>query len=108
VKNKKRKGRPKKLKRLSPEQLEQALQHVLTSTLAIYVLNRSTRPISKVVRELTDIQFNAAQLIGFILNLQSKGMSRPEMNNALAGVFSFIPFRGARKPKFNDRESPDG
>ncbi len=79
-------------KNLTQKQIEQALQHVLTSTLAIYVLNKSSKPISRVISDLTDIQFNAAQLLGFVMNLQNSKMSRIDLDNTLTGIFSFIQF----------------
>jgi hypothetical protein len=82
----------KKIRRLTERQIEQALQHVLTSTLALYVLNKSSKPVSRVVQDLVEVQFNSAQLIGMILKLQSVKMNDIDLDNALAGVFSFIPF----------------
>ena len=77
---------------LTQKQIEQALQHVLTITLAIYVLNKSSKPISHVISDLTDIQFNAAQLLGFVMKLQNSKISRIDLDNTLTGIFSFIPF----------------
>lgn len=94
----KSKSQLKTNKTLTSKQLEQALHHVLTSTLALYVLNKSSKPISRVINDLTDIQFNAAQLIGLLLNLQKNKMSRIDLDNTLTGIFSFIPF--------SDREDP--
>lgn len=45
---------------LSPDQIDEALKHLLMGTLALYVLNHSSRPISNVMEDLMQIEMRSA------------------------------------------------
>ncbi len=82
---------------LTPNQVDHALKHILTSTLALYVLGNSQKPTSVVIKDLMDLEVKAAHLVGLVMQLQVEKIHHSDLKSALAGVFSFIPFP-ARKP----------
>ena len=89
---------------LTHEQIEDALRHILVSTLALYTLKNAKRPISTVIRELMDMECKASQLVGLILQLQAQNMRPRDLQGTLAGVLSFIPSAAAAKDFMSARD----
>lgn len=65
----------------------EALNKLLTQSLAAYVVLNSRKPMCDVIDELFDLEFKAAQMVTTYLN---DGKNR-NLRGALAGVYSVIP-----------------
>lgn len=97
---KKRKGRvvPSPAKK-RPEianvyECEIFLKQVLTISLALYVITTSKQPVSKVIQELIQVEYDAGILAGKLIGKTK--IKSSDIRGILAGVFSFIPLPGGR------------
>lgn len=94
VPSKKLKPRLKKSRAIGPSEREaitiQQLSMLLKHSLAAYVQARAKEPISVVLEDLFEIEFEAAALVDISKVGETKNTN---LRGALASVFSAIPFR---------------
>lgn len=94
VPSKKLKPRLKKSRAIAPSEREaitiQQLSMLLKLSLAAYVQARAKEPISVVMEDLFEIEFEAAALVDISKVGETKNTN---LRGALASVFSAIPFR---------------
>ncbi len=95
------KAKPITVRPLTPSQLSSALNHLLTSTLALYIVHKAQKPTSAVIADLVRIEMKAGELAGMLMQLQSQNLNAVELEGVLAGAFSFIPYGASQRHKPN-------
>jgi hypothetical protein len=84
---------------LTTAQVESALRHILTSTLALYVLHNARKPIAQAVENLTDMELRAGHLVGLVLRLRAENLKTTDLKGTLAAAFSYIPIPSRRNTR---------
>lgn len=75
------------------------LKQLLTSSLALYVLLKSKKPIKSVINDLFKIEEEAGVIINCILANPKEALDSLNLHGSLAGVFSYIKIKQDLIPK---------
>ncbi len=70
---------------------DDSLKSVLIGVLALYVLNESRKPVSELIEDLLEIEFQAGKLVGHINQLQKNTLQPISLDQTISRVISFVP-----------------
>ena len=92
--------------RMSLEQIEERLvKNLLRGSLALQILRGSQKPVSKLLKELLEIEVEVSQFIGQAMQMHADNIKDTNFQGVLASALSFIPMPVAHRPQIQSPSS---
>lgn len=92
--------------RMSLEQIEERLvKNILRGSLALQILRGSQKPVSKLMRELLEIEIEVSQFVGQAMQIHADNIKATNFQGVLASALSFIPIPVAQRPQIQSPSS---
>lgn len=83
--------------RISLEQIEERLvKNLLRGSLALQILRGSRKPVSRLMKELVEIEIEVGQFVGQAMQMHVDSIKATNFQGVLASALSFIPLPAAQ------------
>ena len=85
---------------MSLEQIEERLiKNILRGSLALQILRGSRKPVSRLMKELIEIEVEVGQFVGQAMQMHVDSVKATNFQGVLASALSFIPIPVSQRPQ---------